>query len=63
MATKKMELMYKDLHVTYLEMADSLLNEEAPLGPYDKRFLPDIKMDKYFYEFNDPYLKKAICHF
>ena len=59
MAMKKMELIYKDLHVTYLEMADNVLNEGAPLGPYGSRFLPDIKIDKYLYEFEDPLLKKG----
>ncbi len=56
MAMKKMELMYKDLHVTYLEMAGNVLNENQPMGLYDRRFLPDIKMDKYLYDFNDPFL-------
>ena len=59
MALKKMELIYKDLHVTYLEMADNVLNEGAPLGPYGPRFLPDINIDKYLYEFNDPLLMKG----
>ena len=59
MAMKKMELMYQDLHVTYLEMADNVLNERAPMGPYDRRFLPDIKMEKYLYDFNDPFLVKG----
>jgi hypothetical protein len=59
MALKKMELIYKDLHVTYLEMADNVLNEGAPLGPYGSRFLPDINIDKYLYEFNDPLLMKG----
>ena len=56
MALKKMQLMYKDLHVTYLEMADTVLNDGSPMGPYEKRFLPDIKMDKYLFDFNDPLL-------
>ena len=51
--------MYKDLHVNYLEMADNLLNEESPMGPYEKRFLPDIKIDKYLFDFNDPLLIKG----
>jgi hypothetical protein len=59
MALKKMELIYKDLHVTYLEMADNVLNEGAPLGPYGSRFLPDINIDKYLYDFNDPLLMKG----
>ena len=48
-----MELMYKNLHVTYLEMADSVLKETSPI---ESRFLPDINMDKYLFNFNDPYL-------
>ena len=58
MAMKKMELMYKDLHVTYLEMADSILKEDNPLGPYDKIFMPDHKEDKnkFLFNFNDPLL-------
>ena len=51
-----MELMYKNLHVTYLEMADSVLNEKSPI---ESRFLPDINMDKYLFNFNDPYLIKG----
>ena len=53
MAERKMELMYKNLHVTYLEMADSVLKETSPI---ESRFLPDINMDKYLFNFNDPYL-------
>jgi hypothetical protein len=56
MTMKKMELMYKDLHVTYLDMAGNVLDEKAPMGLYDRRFLPDIKMNKYIYDFNDPFL-------
>ena len=56
MAEKKMELMYKNLHVTYLEMADSVLKEKSPI---ESRFLPDINMDKYLFNFNDPYLIKG----
>ena len=56
MAQKKMELMYKDLHVTYLEMADSVLNDTSSL---ESRFLPDINIDKYLFNFNDPYLIKG----
>ena len=59
MAMKKMELMYKDLHVTYLEMADSILNEGSPMGPYDRKFIPDVYIDKYLKNFNDPYLVKG----
>ena len=59
MALKKMELIYKDLHVTYLDMADNVLNEGSPLGPYGSRFLPDIKIDKYLFDFNDPLLLKG----
>ena len=54
-----MELIYKDLHVTYLDMADNVLNEGSPLGPYGSRFLPDIKLDKYLFDFNDPLLLKG----
>ena len=54
MALKKLELMYKDLHVNYLEMADILLSEGSPMGPYERRFLPDITMDKYLFDFDDP---------
>ena len=53
MTTKKMELMYKDLHVTYLEMADSILNEENKM-----RELPDYN-EKHIYNFKDPYLLKG----
>ena len=56
MAEKKMELMYKNLHVTYLEMADSVLKDTTPI---ESRFLPDINMDKYLFNFNDPYLIKG----
>ena len=63
MAMKKMELMYKDLHVTYLEMADTLLKEDSPMGPYDKIFLPDLKEDKYLFDFNDPLLLKGVKPF
>ena len=56
MAQKKMELMYKDLHVTYLEMADSVLREGIAL---ESRFLPDVSMDKYLFNLNDPYLIKG----
>ena len=56
MAQKKMELMYKDLHVTYLEMADSVLKETSPL---EARFLPDVNIDKYLFNFNDPLLIKG----
>ena len=56
---KKMELMYKDLHVTYLEMADSVLKDGSPLGPNGSNFLHDINKDKYFYDFYDPYLVKG----
>ena len=61
MAMKKMELMYKDLHVTYLEMADTILKEDHPLGPYDKLFMPDHKEDKnrFLFNFNDPLLLKG----
>ena len=59
MAMKKMELMYKDLHVTYLEMADTVLNEDSPMGPYDRRFIPDMNKDKYLQKFRDPYLVKG----
>ena len=59
MAMKKMELMYKDLHVTYLEMADSVLNEGSPLGPNGANFLHNINKDKYAFEFYDPYLIKG----
>ena len=59
MAMKKMELMYKDLHVTYLEMADSVLKDGSPLGPNGSNFLHDINKDKYFYDFYDPYLVKG----
>jgi hypothetical protein len=59
MALKKLELMYKDLHVNYLEMADTLLSEGSPMGPYERRFLPDIKMDKYLFDFDDPLLIKG----
>ena len=63
MAMKKMELMYKDLHVTYLEMADTVLKEDSPMGPYDKIFLPDLKEDKYLFDFNDPLLLKGVKPF
>jgi len=59
MAMKKMELMYKDLHVTYLEMADSVLNEGSPLGPYGSRIMNEMNSDKYLFDFNDPYLVKG----
>jgi hypothetical protein len=59
MAMKKMELMYKDLHVTYLEMADSVLNEGSPLGPNGANFLHDVNKDKYSFDFYDPYLVKG----
>ena len=59
MAMKKMELMYKDLHVTYLEMADSVLKDGSPLGPNGANFLYDINKDKYLYDFYDPYLVKG----
>ena len=59
MAMKKMKLMYKDLHVIYLEMTDSVLNEGHPMGPYDKRFLSDINKDKNFLNFKDPLLVKG----
>ena len=59
MATKKMELMYKDLHVTYLEMADSVLNEGSPLGPNGANFLHDVNKDKCTFDFYDPYLVKG----
>jgi hypothetical protein len=59
MAMKKMELMYKDLHVTYLEMADSVLNHGPPLGPNGANFLHDINKDKYSFDFYDPYLVKG----
>ena len=59
MAMKKMELMYKDLHVTYLEMADSVLNEGSPLGPYGNRILNEMNSDRYLFDFNDPYLIKG----
>ena len=59
MAMKKMELMYKDLHVTYLEMADSVLKDGNPLGPNGNNFLHDINKDKYLYDFYDPYLVKG----
>ena len=42
MAMKKMELMYKDLHVTYLEMADSVLKDGSPLGPNGTNFLHNL---------------------
>ena len=54
-----MELMYKDLHVTYLEMADSVLNEGSPLGPYGSRILNEMNSDRYLFDFNDPYLIKG----
>ena len=50
MTTRKMELMYKDLHVTYLEMADSILNEENKM-----KDLPDYS-DKNIFNIKDPYL-------
>ena len=56
MAQKKMELMYKNLHVNYLEMADSVLKE---ISPIESRFLPDINVDKYLFDFDDPYLIKG----
>ena len=60
MAMKKMELMYKDLHVTYLEMADSVLKDGSPLGPNGANFMHDINnKDKYYYDFYDPYLVKG----
>jgi hypothetical protein len=59
MAMKKMELMYKDLHVTYLEMADSVLNEGSPLGPYGSRIMSEMNSDRYLFDFNDPYLIKG----
>ena len=59
MAMKKMELMYNDLHVTYLEMADSVLKDGSPLGPNGTNFLHNFNKDKYFYEFYDPYLVKG----
>ena len=59
MAIKKMELMYKDLHVTYLDIANIVLNEDSPMIPYEKRFLPDIEIEKYLKDFNDPYLIKG----
>ena len=33
-----MELMYKDLHITYLEMTDSVLNEGHLMGLIIKDF-------------------------
>ena len=59
MAMKKMELMYKDLHVNYLEMADTLLKDVSPLGPNGANFLHDINKDKFTYDFYDPYLVKG----
>ena len=59
MAMKKMELMYKDLHVNYLEMADTVLKDGSPLGPNGANFLHDINKDKYIYDFYDPYLVKG----
>ena len=56
MAQKKMELMYKNLHVNYLEMADSVLKE---ISPIESRFLPDINVNKYLFDFDDPYLIKG----
>ena len=56
MAQKKMELMYKDLHVTYLEMADSVLKSNPSL---EARFLPDVNFDENLFNFNDPYLIKG----
>ena len=41
MAQKKMELMYKDLHVNYLEIAESVLKDTY----LESRFLPDINID------------------
>ena len=55
MAQKKMELMYKDLHVNYLEIAESVLKDTA----LEARFLPDINADKYLFNFDDPYLVKG----
>ena len=55
MAQKKMELMYKDLHVNYLEIAESVLKDTY----LESRFLPDINIDKYLFNFNDPYLIKG----
>ena len=55
MAQKKMELMYKDLHVNYLEIAENVLKDTY----LESRFLPDINADKYLFNFNDPYLIKG----
>jgi len=33
MARKKMELMYKNLHVSYLEMVNSIFSDEEKLNP------------------------------
>ena len=54
-----MELMYKDLNVTYFDIINKTLNEYSPMGPYERRFLPDIKIEKYLKDFNDPYLIKG----
>ena len=47
--------MYKDLHVNYLEIAESVLKDTY----LESRFLPDINIDKYLFNFNDPYLIKG----
>ena len=40
-------------------MEDAILKEDSPLGPYDKRFIPDLQDDKYLFNFDDPLLLKG----
>ena len=59
LATKKMELMYKDLHMTYIDMADGVLSEELPYTLHKSITLSNMNMDKYLFDFNDPLLIKG----
>lgn len=58
MARKKMELMYKNLHISYLELVNSMFNDEEEINPSlikeFERFSADVGM----FVNEDPYLKK-----
>ena len=62
-ATKKMGLMYKNLHSNYMEMANSILGEDGPIKKSDVDKLARLDIDKYLYNVKDPWVIKGgkIC--
>ena len=63
MSTKKMGLMFKNLHSNYIDMANSILEEDGPIKKSDVDKLTRLDIDKYLYNVKDPWITKGgkIC--